>query len=337
MNKRGFLDGLDKKLGILSKEERETAIRYYEEYFDDAGEQNEQSVIAELESIEKVAELILKENGKQTEQIEQKEIKYIEKEAKAKAKDSKHSTNENKIGIIILVIAIFIFVLGGKFMMEMNERDLLDFSEEYSDNIQNLKIDIDVAELEIKTGNTFKVEATDIKKDKFEVAIKSGELSINNKNQRILGLGFNRYNTKIVLYIPKDFKFDNVNMKIGVGKIMTQEIISNECIIKVGVGEFIAKDLKTNYLDIDCGTGNAEIEGIVSTNAKINSGIGSISLDLKGNEKDYNYNVNVGIGEVVINENSYSGLANKKKESNTEKPNLFDISCGIGKVNLKIK
>lgn len=63
MTKKEFLSELSKELEDLSKEERESALKYYEDYFDDAGVENEKEVIKELESPQKVAEVIKKENN----------------------------------------------------------------------------------------------------------------------------------------------------------------------------------------------------------------------------------------------------------------------------------
>ena len=50
MTKNEYLDELRKELSSLPFSEQEDAVRYYEEYFDDAGEENEQHVIEELGS-----------------------------------------------------------------------------------------------------------------------------------------------------------------------------------------------------------------------------------------------------------------------------------------------
>lgn len=48
MTRREYLDELNTHLMSLSSEERENAVRFYEEYFEDAGAENEQQVIEEL-------------------------------------------------------------------------------------------------------------------------------------------------------------------------------------------------------------------------------------------------------------------------------------------------
>lgn len=58
MTKYEFLGDLSRLLSDLPEEEKRQAMKYYEDYFSDAGESQEQEVIRELGSPEKVAELI---------------------------------------------------------------------------------------------------------------------------------------------------------------------------------------------------------------------------------------------------------------------------------------
>ena len=58
MSKQEFLQRLNRLLADVTPEEREEALRYYEEYFDEAGPEQEQAVLAELGSPEKVAAII---------------------------------------------------------------------------------------------------------------------------------------------------------------------------------------------------------------------------------------------------------------------------------------
>ena len=63
MTRNEFIAELRGRLAVLPPEERENALQYYEEYFDDAGPENEQAVIQELGSPENVANRILSGEG----------------------------------------------------------------------------------------------------------------------------------------------------------------------------------------------------------------------------------------------------------------------------------
>ena len=59
MNRNDYMAALRRALSILPEEERASALRYYEEYFDDAGPENEGRVIADLGDPQTVAAQIL--------------------------------------------------------------------------------------------------------------------------------------------------------------------------------------------------------------------------------------------------------------------------------------
>lgn len=65
MNKYDFLSRLRNALSPLPQEERDAAMNYYEEFFTDAGEDNEQSVIASLGAPEELAKQIIEENNRE--------------------------------------------------------------------------------------------------------------------------------------------------------------------------------------------------------------------------------------------------------------------------------
>ena len=61
MSRKEFMEELQVLLGELPAEEREEAIRYYESYFDEAGPEQEQTVLEELGSAGRVATQILRD------------------------------------------------------------------------------------------------------------------------------------------------------------------------------------------------------------------------------------------------------------------------------------
>ncbi|MBE5864521.1 MAG: DUF1700 domain-containing protein, partial [Lachnospiraceae bacterium] len=58
MNRDGFMSQLESYLADISAAERDEALQYYSDYFEDAGPENEQSVIQSLGSPREIAENI---------------------------------------------------------------------------------------------------------------------------------------------------------------------------------------------------------------------------------------------------------------------------------------
>ena len=101
MRKEEFLEQLEMLLADISAEERAEAMAFYRSYFEDAGMGNEEKILAELESPEKVAEIIKRDlgmvctTGTKTDDANSEEAK--------RENERKHNT--------ILVLVIFLGIL----------------------------------------------------------------------------------------------------------------------------------------------------------------------------------------------------------------------------------
>lgn len=126
MNKAMFMARLNELLADITETEREEALSYYEEYFEDAGIENEASVIESLGSPEKVAATIkagLTENA--AEDGEFSETGYSngyseskdEVAARTLSSEERGFIKRNGIGtggwIIILILCIFALPILG--------------------------------------------------------------------------------------------------------------------------------------------------------------------------------------------------------------------------------
>lgn len=112
MNKKEFLNRLRSCLASLPREERDAAISYYEEFFEEAGEENEQSVINDLGSPEKVAQSILSSGEVYSERSADNPPAAKERSGSFHENDYNHSAPKSEkkdntgaiVAIVILVI-----------------------------------------------------------------------------------------------------------------------------------------------------------------------------------------------------------------------------------------
>lgn len=94
MNKEQFISRLEELLEDIPESERAEAIEYYREYFDDAGIENEEQVMKELGSVEKVAHNI-------KEELAGKELMAVDAPARDKGRhgsDGEYQAEENFAG-----------------------------------------------------------------------------------------------------------------------------------------------------------------------------------------------------------------------------------------------
>jgi uncharacterized membrane protein len=87
MNREEFLRKLEAMLDGISQSEKSEAMQYYNDYFDDAGVENEQEVMNSLGSPETVAKIIKQELNEKANETE------AEQKATEQKKNSEHKKN----------------------------------------------------------------------------------------------------------------------------------------------------------------------------------------------------------------------------------------------------
>ena len=106
MNRQEFMNRLEYLLRGIPEAERADAIAYYNDYFDEAGAENEQQVILELGSPEQVAQTILADVQQGAYQSTQNASVTAEK------KEKKKMNTSTKVLIILLIIVTFPLWIG---------------------------------------------------------------------------------------------------------------------------------------------------------------------------------------------------------------------------------
>ncbi len=113
MNRAEFMSRLRELLSDITESEREEALNYYEDYFDDAGVENEASVIASLGSPEKVATTIkygLNEENKESAEYSESGYSDYTYERNEVAQRTPQK-RDLRGGLLIVVIILAIFAL----------------------------------------------------------------------------------------------------------------------------------------------------------------------------------------------------------------------------------
>lgn len=111
MNRIQYMTELASLLQDIPEAERKDAMQYYNDYFDDAGEENEQQVIEELGSPAKVAENIKADfNGRSEEYSEYRETGYTDTRFENKDVPAGNQTppRTSRLLKVILIIAIIV-------------------------------------------------------------------------------------------------------------------------------------------------------------------------------------------------------------------------------------
>lgn len=252
---------------------------------------------------------------------------------------------------IFLIINIFatvaygIIAIGNIFNKNDNSINTL------TGNLETFEIKTEIRELDIETkgvniiineGNNFKIET-----DNKDIKIKESynKLLIVENGSWIHKTDY----TELIIWIPKDYQFNEVSIENGAGKIEIDKLntknidldlgagqvdiknlnVSRESNIDGGAGEINIENSYINNLDLDLGIGKTNLNASIYGISKIDCGIGELVVNLIGNEDDYKINLDKGLGNATfngekMNSATYYGNGN----------NLIEINGGIGSISI---
>ena len=211
------------------------------------------------------------------------------------------------------------------------------------ETVRNVEVNISASRLEIRTGDKFKVQSNH--KDVTAKCV-NGLLKVKEKK---VAFGVDSKGGKTIITIPKDTKFDSVDISTGAGTVKidfleTEKLsldlgagevnieklsVNNKTKINGGVGEINIDNGKLNNAEIDMGIGELSYAGTFTDNCEISSGIGEINLILEDDESNYKFEADKGIGEITI-----GGKKIGDDEVYGSGNNKIELSGGIGAIKV---
>lgn len=268
------------------------------------------------------------------------------------------------IAIVLGVVLVCIALVSGVGINGSNRKDyVLDFNSEYSEEITSIKIDLNIANVKIKRGNTFAIDAKNMNKKTFNSFVDNNVWTIKddeNDGFRIFGHVVPFFNNdvtdakyQVTIYIPDNFEPKNLEISIGAGRaelcdmetdyvdfeigagelVADKLIVNNESSLEVGAGKIAIKDLIAKDVSLDCGVGEIDIKGDIRGSSSANCGMGHISIKLKEPESRYDFGLSCGLGNININGDNYSFTSDSNRYGNDAEYE-FDIECGVGSVEV---
>ena len=212
-------------------------------------------------------------------------------------------------------------------------------SGEVFSGVENLKLDIGASEVLIKTGTDDKIHVDDSRM-KTENAVQK-TLSDDGKTLEIttkMRSSFkNVRNVKgtLVIYLPKDYKFDQMDMEYGAATAEIDGLNAKSLKIESGASGCTIKNADIEELDVETGAGSLDFYGTVEKEVDIDCGAGRVTLNLEGKVEDYNYELDSSAGSVEIGEDiDLGGLSTEKSIDNGSKRTI-EISNGAGSVEIR--
>ena len=203
------------------------------------------------------------------------------------------------------------------------------------------------------TNNTNKIGAT--------VQVEGNALAISTKKNREWNwlFGWRRdkigpTKTVITVKIPQNMAFNTANINIGAaslildgftvdqgftlntgaGKVDVKNITASNVNIETGVGKTVFHNCSFTDTVMNTGVGENLFDGSVFNNLEINAGIGEIDMRINGKKDDYLINATSGIGSILIDGRSATGIDSTFRINNQNALHTIRVKAGIGQVNI---
>lgn len=259
---------------------------------------------------------------------------------------------------VFLIFTIISAILSGGYVLlrafgliHANENTITENLKVISSEVKEvstLKIDLACTNLEIKTGDSFKVETNNLQVT-FEE--ENGRVKIKEKNQN--WLNNNNRTSNLIIYIPENMiAIDETKIETGAGKINIEKLNTQGLYLELGAGDVhIENVMATQEAKIDGGVGRTELKsceinnlranlgmgefvfsGKLTGKTEVDSGVGAINIDLMDNKENYTIDVSKGIGNVTLD-----GQKLEMDRVYGTGENYLDIDGGIGEIKIDFK
>ena len=220
---------------------------------------------------------------------------------------------------VFLIVTIISAILNGGYALlkafglihtdrNIVTEDLKVISSEVEE-ISTLKLELAFANLEIKTGDSFRVETNNSK-----ITFSNDNGSVKVKEEKYNWSANNDNASELIIYIPENIT------------------VLDEAKIDGGVGRTELKSCEINNLKANLGMGEFVFSGKLTGKSEVDSGVGAINIDLLDSSKNYTIDLDKGIGAVTLN-----GEKLEMDRVYGTGENYLDIDSGIGEVKINFK
>ena len=237
---------------------------------------------------------------------------------------------------------------------EIYRGDVTDF--EIDGKFDQLDIELGgyIFETAVSPDNSFYLTTSNV--DKFQCYVKKGVLHLTAVNSGVnISLG-NITDRKITLYIPEEALLSVVELELGAGQVVIDDLNAAVVSLEVGAGQIQARNIQTGKLEISVGAGQIELPGMkvdelkaeigmgelvgsgsINKSADLECSMGNLELTVTGSQRDFNYWLEVAAGNLDLGNDSYSGLATEQKILSPVAVKTMNIECAMGNVTINFE
>lgn len=374
MSKYEYLAQLEKLLAALPTEERQDAMRYYEEYFDAAGEDKAEQTAAELGDPATVAHKILED------------FPAAASETIAAPETAAASAGGIKLWQVIAAVAAAVLILCGVMVALFGSHQAtptdvgstvrvdsagtpqngLPVAESQQPSqpaaantqpaaqadsqsnsigpsyaVRSLDVEMTLGSIEIRqdanaTGIT--VSADNPAAATYTEFEKDGALKINCTMPYTEGMGAES-GSKLIVTVPAQMR--DIELDLYAGEISFETLCADKVELKTEAGSIAGALVMAQQVELDTLLGSIDIDlvsgvrsGANANDIDVKSDVGSIDLTFSGTAADYELEYETFAGTLQYGDEQIAGVAGGKVERNTGAACKLEIETGVAQTTI---
>lgn len=200
------------------------------------------------------------------------------------------------------------------------------------EDCKSLDVDFGAGVLDIHYEDVEQVQIYHENIKQFNAKVENGVLKINTGHEVYIDDADNR---QLVIVLPTDMKFDEVDLDIAAAMAHIDGIQAKEVSVSIGAGQANISNITTGSMEMEVGAGQAVVTALDAKEIKAECGMGQIDMEVTGAQTDYNCDVECGMGNVEVGHHGYGGVGTQHHGDNHEATKHIDVECGMGEVIVK--
>lgn len=364
MNSRDYLEALGAALAkTVPARERMDILRYYKEYFEDAGPEREQEIIADLGDPEALAQRIIEEGGYGEEDGQPRQQAQPEPpQSGAQQKRRVWPYVLLGVGVVALIAAVSIVprllwgvvrervvdpIVGGGAAVHVVEEPPGEAPESLRPNqteqamgeFTEISVHISMGDVTIiQTGDDFSIALSEPEGISLglEYSVSNGRLEVWNDGSIDISdfkKSFTDIKCGVTVTVPEETPLSWVNAYTDLGDVALSNVCAREVEAGTGLGDIEVRQLlgSMDELSLNTGMGDITLEGRLPLEADLETGMGDVRVSAACPERQCHYELETGMGEVKVN-----GRGHGRQTENSDSDCIYelDASSGMGDVRV---
>lgn len=362
MNSRDYLEALGAALAkTVPARERMDILRYYKEFFEDAGPEREQEIIADLGDPEELARRIIEEGGYggQSQQGQQPQSEQYPPQSNGPAKRRVWPYVLLGVGVVAVIAAVSIVprllwgivrdrvvessaetVYSEAPTHTMDDRPVAGSADKVVGEFEEISVNINLGNVTIQTGDDFNLSLHD-PEDVPESGDFGLDYSVSNGRLEVWSSGsydltdftsFQNFSGGVTITVPDYAVLTAVDVNTDMGNITLASFRAENVQAGTGMGDIAVHELiGVDELYMNTGMGDITLEGDLALDNELETGMGDVQVSTTCLRNECDYELECGMGEVKVNGRSHG------RSVEYDSPNdiyELDATSGMGDVRV---